>query len=142
MSSEKGSPIPLQRYSFTLPPEIIEKVDQITKKLNMNRSMIVREALTQWLSNFEPHIQKEKQGLAVITYIYNHHDNRVISELLKIQHDQENIINFTTHIHLTHTTCFEIVVCRGKYKEIFKLANNIRKIKGLRSFSVNFAVEQ
>lgn len=131
----------LQRYSFTLPPNIVEKVNEFAERLKMNRSMIMREALSSWLASQSSVTDISGKGVAVVSYIYNHHDTHVLSELLDIQHNFENIIGTSTHLHLSHTKCFEIVLCKGEIEEIKQLSTKIRSIKGLTSFSEHIAID-
>ena len=131
----------LQRYSFTLPPNIVDKVNEFAERLKMNRSMVMREALTNWLASQSSISDISGKGVAVVSYIYNHHDTRVLSELLDIQHNFENIIGTSTHLHLSHTKCFEIVICKGEIGEIKQLSDKIRSIKGLTAFSEHIAID-
>ena len=132
---------PLKRYSFTLPPNIVDAVDSASDLLGMNRSMIVREALTSWLSAQIGSKDLRGTGVGIISYIYDHHDASVVTELMHVQHDHEEVITSTTHIHLSHSSCFEIVICKGELRAIKSLGDLIRSIKGVKYFSSNFAVE-
>ena len=126
----------LQRFSFTLQSNLIEEIDIIGKSLNMNRSMVVREALSSWISDRVKDQQiPEGDGVGVTSYIYNHHDTRVVSDLMHVQHEKDNLISSTTHVHLSHTKCFEIIILKGKINIIKDLNNSFRSIKGIVSFS-------
>ena len=130
----------LKRYSFTLPESLVESVDEISKGMKMNRSMVVRESLNHWVNHQLTSKQMDGHGVAVFSYIYQHHEHRIVSELMDVQHDYggETIIT-SSHVHLTHADCFETVICRGDLRSIKQLANQMRSIKGISSFNVEYA---
>ncbi|HOJ87142.1 MAG TPA: hypothetical protein PLN68_09485, partial [Elusimicrobiales bacterium] len=66
-----------------------------------------------------------------IALVYDHHKRMIGDKLTAIQHDHHHIIISSQHIHLTHDTCFEIIVVKGKGKEIDELFNKLKKVKGI-----------
>ena len=100
----------LKRYSFTLPESLVESVDEISKGMKMNRSMVVRESLNHWVNHQLTSKQMDGHGVAIFSYIYQHHAHRIVSELMDVQHDYggDTIIT-SSHVHLTHADCFETV---------------------------------
>jgi CopG family nickel-responsive transcriptional regulator len=38
----------------------------------------------------------------------------------------------TTHIHIDHHNCLEVLVLKGKIENIQKLADNIKALKGIK----------
>jgi CopG family nickel-responsive transcriptional regulator len=141
MDSIKQDSLIKQRFSFTLSPEIIKKIDAFAINLEMNRSQIVREALTQWLADHALTEDIQGEGVSLASYLYQHHETRVVQELMKIQHDFDQIIISTTHVHLTHDKCYETILCRGDLKVIKNMTNQIRSVNGINSFSVKYAFE-
>jgi CopG family nickel-responsive transcriptional regulator len=129
----------LKRFSFTLPPALVDKVDDVALKLDMNRSQVVREALTHWMHHSIDSQLIYGDGNAVINYTYNHHESRVIQDLMHIQHQFDSEITSSTHIHISGENCLEIVICEVNLEEIQKLANVIRSIKGINSFAISFS---
>ncbi len=127
------------RFSFTLPPDLIEKVDEASGEVGMNRSQIVREALTHWLNHTITDQNLHGKGIAVIHFEYDHEDMRVVENIMKVQHGYERIITSTTHVHLSHSRCFELVICRGELCDIKEMAKQLRSIKGIMAFFVNFS---
>ncbi|MHA1991316.1 MAG: nickel-responsive transcriptional regulator NikR [Candidatus Hodarchaeales archaeon] len=129
----------LQRFSFTLQNNLIDDIDRIGKSLNMNRSMVVREALSSWINN-RTKVEKDihGEGVALTSYMYDHHDTRVLSDLMHTQHEYEGLISSSTHVHLSHTKCFEIVILKGDLKSIKELNNKLRGVKGISSLSEVF----
>lgn len=138
MNSESHE-IPIkERYSFTLPPDLVSKVDEARNKLGMNRSMIVREALTHWLEHRTQAESMEGKGLAITSYIFDLHENRVVEDITKTRHDFEEEISSTLNVYFSHHERFEINICKGEMKRIKELSDRLRSIKELKSFTVNY----
>ncbi len=144
MNSESHDTPNKERYSFTLPPELVNRVDKTRQRLednknvSINRSMIVREALTNWLDHRSEEENLDGDGLAINSYIYDLHDSRVVEELSLVKHDYEEIISSTLNVHFSHHQRFEINICKGSFSKIKVLADRLRGIKELKSLSVNY----
>ncbi|MHA2502403.1 MAG: nickel-responsive transcriptional regulator NikR [Candidatus Kariarchaeaceae archaeon] len=128
-----------QRFSFTIERELIETLDALIRDTDYNRSMVIREALSHWID----HTTRDKgisgQGLATISYVYDHHEVRLISELMEAQHNFDDVIQTTSHVHLDHDNCFEITIAKGDLDRIKLMGDKLRQIKGISSFTVNYA---
>jgi CopG family nickel-responsive transcriptional regulator len=64
--------------------------------------------------------------------IYDHHTGNLTNKLLNLQHDHHSEILSTTHIHVDHHNCLEVLVLKGLAGNIQKLADNIKAIKGIK----------
>jgi CopG family nickel-responsive transcriptional regulator len=67
-----------------------------------------------------------------ITYIYDHHKRELLNKITDIQHDHQKVIISTQHIHLDHNHCLEIIASRGRVKDVLRLADSLKAIKGVR----------
>ena len=64
--------------------------------------------------------------------IYDHHVGSLTDRLLDLQHDHTKEILVTTHVHIDHHNCLEVLVLKGKQGNIQKLADNIKALKGIK----------
>ncbi len=64
--------------------------------------------------------------------IYDHHTGNLTNRLLNLQHNHAKEILSTTHIHIDHNNCLEVLVLKGKTSNIQKLADNIKSLKGIK----------
>ena len=55
-----------------------------------------------------------------------------MNKVIDIQHDCHTCILSTQHIHLDHHNCFEIVVTRGKSKDIEALFQKLKAVKNVK----------
>jgi len=49
-----------------------------------------------------------------------------------VQHDCHHQIVSTTHVHMDHHNCLEVIVVRGKAIEVQELADQLAALKGVR----------
>ena len=121
----------LVRFGVSLEKGLLEKFDRlIAKKEYTTRSEALRDLIRQELVKEE--WEKDQEVAGTITFIYDHHSRGLSSRLTDLQHDHQEIIISTQHIHLDHHNCLEIIAARGKAEEVQRLADALTAIKGVR----------
>jgi CopG family nickel-responsive transcriptional regulator len=122
----------ITRFGVSIEPDLLEKFDRMmTKKGYSNRSEAIRDIVREQL--VIEHVKDPSvEVIGTLTMIYDHHTGSLIDRLLEIQHDHYQEILTTTHIHIDHTTCLEVLVLRGKTQKIQKLADTIKALKGIK----------
>ena len=121
----------LVRFGVSLEASLLDKFDRlIRKKGYATRSEALRDLIRQELVKNEWEEDQEVAG--TITFIYDHHKRGLSSQLTDLQHDHQDTIISTQHIHLDHHNCLEIVAVKGKAGEVQKLADELRSVKGVR----------
>jgi CopG family nickel-responsive transcriptional regulator len=70
--------------------------------------------------------------VGTVTLIYDHHFRMLPIKLMDIQHGYHDVVIVTTHAHLDHHTCLEVVVLRGPGHRVRKLADLLIGAKGVR----------
>jgi CopG family transcriptional regulator, nickel-responsive regulator len=103
----------------------------IKKKGYKNRSEAIRDLIREKL------IEKEQDDpecdmIATLTMVYNHHEHNVQHELTHIEHHSSDIIRSGLHVHLNGNNCLEVLILKGKVKEIKILSDKILSTKGVR----------
>lgn len=121
----------LVRFGVSLEKELLERFDEhIQEKKYTNRSEAIRDMIRDELVKKEWLEGKEVTGS--ITLVYNHHKRELTNFLIDIQHDYHHIILSTQHIHLDEDNCLEIIVMKGKPKEIEELYGKLKSAKGVK----------
>ena len=69
--------------------------------------------------------------VGTVTLIYDHHTRLLPEKLTDLQHEHHHVIISTLHAHLDHDSCLEVVVLRGKSKDVQKLADLLISTKGV-----------
>ncbi len=120
------------RFGVSIEPDLLEKFDRtMEKKGYSNRSEAIRDMIREHL--IIEHVKDPSaEVIGTLTVIYDHHVGPLTDRLLEIQHDHYQEILTTTHIHIDHTTCLEVLVLRGKTQNIQHLADTIKALKGIK----------
>lgn len=111
---------------------LLTQFDQlIQEKGYENRSEavrnLVRDALVQkaW--------EDDEQVVAgSILIFYDHHQKDVLHALTEIQHNMHDAILATTHFHLDHHNCLELIVVKGKSGNLRVLSDQLISAKGVK----------
>jgi CopG family nickel-responsive transcriptional regulator len=121
----------LVRFGVSLDKELLERFDALIKsKQYNNRSEAIRDLIRHDLLT-----RDWQEGLDIagaITLVYDHHQRELLNKLTDVQHDFQQIIISTQHIHLDHDNCLEIIAVKGTAVEVQRLADTMKAIKGVR----------
>ena len=121
----------ITRFGVSMEPDLLKKFDKIIRKKGYtNRSEAIRDLLRKNLI-VEDAVDPNIDSIGTLTMIYDHHTGNLTDKLLNIQHDHTKEILSTTHIHVDHHNCLEVLVLKGKTGNIQKLADNIKALKGI-----------
>jgi CopG family nickel-responsive transcriptional regulator len=119
------------RFGVSLDKGLSEKFDtRLKRKGYSNRSEAIRDLIRQDLVQQEWQAGIEVSG--AITLIYDHHKRELLNKITDIQHDFQKVIISAQHIHLDRRNCLEIVAARGDAKEVQRLADALKAIKGVK----------
>lgn len=94
-----------------------------------NRSEFIRDMIREHSTRKE--WKADKEVLGTITVVYDHHKRELSKRLTELQHKSHGIILASTHIHLDHSICAEMIMLRGKASEIRDVANHLKKQRGV-----------
>lgn len=119
------------RFGVSLDRDLLNRFDlEIKKKGYTNRSEAIRDLIRGSLVKKEWEEGEEVAG--AITLVYDHKKRELVNKLTDLQHDYHEVIISTQHIHLDKNNCLEIVVVKGKPKEVVNLADRLRAMKGVK----------
>ena len=121
----------LIRFGVSLEDDLLNKFDRHIKRHKYtNRSEAIRDLIRSELIKEEWTENKEVTG--AITIVYDHHTRELVTKVLDVQHDYHTCILSSQHIHLDNHNCFEIIVTKGKSKEIEELYQKLKAIKSVK----------
>jgi CopG family transcriptional regulator, nickel-responsive regulator len=128
----------LFRFGVSLDKALLNKFDRYIKERNYsNRSEAFRDLIRQELIKKEWLEGDDVAG--AITLIYDHHRRDLLNKITDLQHDFQKVIISTQHIHLDHDNCLEIVAVRGQPREVSKLADMMKSIKGVKHCTLSMS---
>jgi CopG family transcriptional regulator, nickel-responsive regulator len=121
----------LVRFGVSLDHHLLDDFDRLIAGRNYtNRSEalrdLIRDALVgqQWDEN--------RETVGTITIVYNHHIHDLTEKLTSIQHRHQQVVLSAMHVHLDHDHCLEVLVVRGRGREIRKVADTLIGTKGVK----------
>lgn len=121
----------LVRFGVSLDDELLRKFDDyISQKNYTNRSEALRDLIREELVQKEWDAGDDVAG--AITLIYDHHRRTLLNKIISLQHDFQEIIISTQHVHLDHDNCLEIIAVRGRPQQVRRLAETLRSVKGIK----------
>ena len=122
----------ITRFGVSIEPDLLKKFDKIIRMEGYtNRSEAIRDLVRNNLIR-EENKNPNAESIGTLTIIYDHHTGNLTYKLLDLQHDHTKEIMSTTHIHIDHNNCLEVLVLKGKTGKIKKLADNIKSLKGIK----------
>jgi CopG family transcriptional regulator, nickel-responsive regulator len=122
----------ITRFGVSIEPDLLEKFDALIKKEGYaNRSEAIRDLIRKNLIK-EKNKNPDEKVIGTLTMIYDHHVGNLTNNLLNIQHDHNDEILTTSHVHVDHYNCLEVLVLKGKTKNIQELADSIKSLKGIK----------
>lgn len=120
------------RFGVSVEPTLLKNFDKKIKQEGYeNRSEAIRDLIRKNLIK-KKSANPNSESIGTLTMLYDHHIGNLTNKLLNLQHDHTKEILSTTHIHIDHDNCLEVLVLKGKTKKIQKLADNIKSLKGIK----------
>lgn len=118
------------RFGVSLEKETMDKLDSYVNDNNFpNRSQAIRNLIEKYV--VEQKWQCDKQVAGAIVIVYDHHKRNIDNEINEVQHEHHHLIISSQHVHLSHETCLETIVVKGKASELTLLADKIISLKGI-----------
>jgi len=127
----------IKRFGVSIDDDLLEKFDDYIKSKNYtNRSEALRDLIRKEFVE-EQWLKADRDAAGAIILVFDHHKRELTDNLVDIQHDYHKIIISTQHIHLDHRICLEVIVVRGKIKEIYQLESKLKSVKGVKHISLS-----
>lgn len=119
------------RFGVSIDEKLLKWFDDtISDKGYINRSEAIRDLIRNMMVN-QDIADPEAYAVGTLTIVYSH-DVRELSEKLNdIQHHSHKIIVSTVHIHLDEHNCLEVLILKGKTKEIQSISDRLLSVKNV-----------
>ena len=121
----------LSRIGIALDSELLERFDSFIGRLGYtNRSEAFRDLIRDRLVA-DKTASPKATVVGTVTLIYDHHSHGVTEKLTEIQHEHHDLVVSTSHAHLDHDSCLEVLIVHGAAKEIELFAGRLIGLKGV-----------
>jgi CopG family nickel-responsive transcriptional regulator len=128
----------LYRFGVSLEKDLIDEFDKHIEGRNYkNRSEAIRDMIRAELVRKQWLCDNEVAG--AVTMSYDHHKRELVNKLMDIQHDFQNVVISTQHIHIDHHNCLEIIAVKGKARDVEKLASLLKAQTGVKHVALSMS---
>ncbi len=120
----------LVRMSISIEKALFERLEKLVGDSDYrNRSEFIRDLIRD-------HLVKEQWNtnkilLGTISLLYDHHARGLSEKLMHQQHHFSGTVLATTHVHLDEHLCAEMIMVRGRGKDIKTLTDRLQREKGV-----------
>ena len=120
------------RFGVSLEENLLAQFDRvITRKGYTNRSEALRDLIRESLVREQWELGTE-EAVGTLTLVYSHDVHELADKLTDLQHAHYRTIVSTLHVHLDPHHCLEVLVLRGKAKELKAIADRLIGTRGVK----------
>ncbi|MEZ6187755.1 MAG: nickel-responsive transcriptional regulator NikR [Planctomycetota bacterium] len=117
--------------SFSLDGELLEQLDAWVDEQGFSgRSAALQRLVREELAGSSDGAP-DGTAMATVTYVYDHHQRELLERLTHLQHQHLDLVVSTTHVHLDHARCLEVLILRGPGQRVRELARGIANARGV-----------
>lgn len=121
----------LKRFSISLEENLLTTFDKyIQAQSYNNRSEAIRDLIRK--SFIKKEWEADKKVMGVISLVFDHHQHQLQEKVTDVQHGYHHLIVSTTHVHMDHHNCLEVIIVKGKAKEVKELSDRLISLRGIR----------
>ncbi|MCX5801459.1 MAG: nickel-responsive transcriptional regulator NikR [Candidatus Eisenbacteria bacterium] len=129
-------PSHLIRFGVSLERELLARLDSFVRDNEFpTRSEAIRALIRERL------VRKEwlcgRQVVGAIVLVYDHGRREILNKITHVQHEFHDNVISTQHVHLDRDNCLEVVVVKGRPRDVDSLYKGLQSIKGIKHISLN-----
>ena len=120
----------LSRTGVSLEEDLLAEFDRlIAKRGYANRSEAFRDLMREAL--LSETVESNQPVVGTLTLVYDHHIPNLAQKLTEVQHAAGAMVLAATHVHLDHHYCLEVILMKGRGKDIQAVADGMRALRGV-----------
>jgi CopG family transcriptional regulator, nickel-responsive regulator len=121
----------LSRIGIAVDSALLKRFDRLIGRQGYtNRSEAFRDLIRDQLVN-ERTATPEAVVVGTITLIFEHHAHCVTEKLTELQHAHHELVVSTSHAHMDHDSCLEVLIMHGKSAQVAQFADQLIGLKGV-----------
>ncbi len=120
------------RFGISIDDKLLQNFDRlIEEKGYLNRSEAIRDLIRASLVELKWE-GGDEETVGTVTLVYNHHVRDLSDRLTEHQHTHHHQIVSALHVHLDAHNCLEVLVVRGKARDVKRIADGLIGVKGVK----------
>ena len=121
----------LVHTGISLESELLARFDRvIAQKGYGSRSEAIRDLVREQAVATD--VLQNRVIVGTLTLVYDHHQPKLSERLIEAQHDYQGKVLATTHVHLDHRNCLEVIIVKGRGSEVQQLADQLLSLRGVK----------
>lgn len=120
----------LSRTGISLDQDLLVGFDRlIARRGYKNRSEALRDLIREAL--LAESVDANQPVVGTLTLVYDHHIPNLAEKLTDAQHHAGGMVLAATHVHLDHHYCLEVIIMKGRSREIQEMADRMLALRGV-----------
>jgi CopG family nickel-responsive transcriptional regulator len=125
----------LARFGVAMNAPLLADLDGLVKRRKATRSKVIGDLVRAEIMRSK--LAPDAPAVVTLTLVYDHHTRELGEKLTAMQHDLGEKVRATLHVHLTHDDCLEVIVMRGRARELTLACERIIAARGVKHGSVD-----
>jgi len=127
----------VERIGVSLDEGLLGRFDELVAGQGYpNRSEAIRDLIRDRLSAEELG-KPNARAIAGVFLVYDHHLGGLSQKMIDLQHNHLLQTVSSLHVHLDREDCLEVVILKGKVKDIAQVSDRLTSLKGVKLSRVN-----
>jgi CopG family nickel-responsive transcriptional regulator len=120
------------RFGVSLEENLLAQFDRlIARRGYTNRSEAIRDLIRESMVREQWELGSD-EVVGTLTLVYNHEVRDLTDKLTDLQHAHYKVIVSGLHVHLDPHHCLEVLVLRGRAKELKAIADRLIGTRGVK----------
>lgn len=122
----------LTRFGISIDDRLLQRFDELlARKGYQNRSEAIRDLIRNALVEYQ-WSRGDEEIVGTVTLVYDHHTRDLSDKLTEQQHSHHDAIISALHVNLDAHHCLEVVVVKGRARDVKRLADELIGTKGVK----------
>jgi len=124
----------IERIGVSLENDLLAQFDRlIEQKGYATRSEAIRDLIRDALVQRQwSQARSREEQVAVVTLVYDHDSSSLAQKLAHIQHENHKAVVSALHVHMDEHNCLEVLVLRGRARDVLKMGEGLISTKGVK----------
>lgn len=124
----------IERIGVSLEADLLRQFDRlIEEKGYASRSEAIRDLIRDALVQREWSDERgREERVAVVALVYDHDSSSLAQKLAHIQHENHRAVVSALHVHMDEHNCLEVLVLRGRGREVVAMGEGLVSTKGVK----------
>lgn len=120
------------RFGVSLHKVLLDKFDRLIGRQGYaNRSEAIRDLIRDRLVAEEWEIGTG-ETVGTVTLVYSHDTRELTENLNELQHHHHRAIISSVHVHLDEHNCLEVLILRGRARDVVAMGEGLVSTKGVK----------